>query len=952
LNRFAFALASALTLIPASSFAFAPTAEILEGEHDLTLADGRVVPYGTFSPRAIIAKPVEAKGSMASAAIASEAARAYLRSHLEELAPGVRAENFVEVSNAVHQGMRTIGYQQMHKGMAVQGGQVSFRFKKDRLFMAVTSAWPTTSERPARTVLREEAEANAVRHLREKLGIEGVAESFTGPMILPLPSALPSENSDRVVVEVKVRSRHPIALYSVYLDAKSAAPIARRQTLMFASGALKMNAPVRRPGAEREDFDAREASVVVDGSNAFADAIGSVTWPGPANAAVVLLPVGPRVEVINDAGRTASVAVSLADGASFTWDMRNNEFIDAQLSAYVSVLRVKDYTKTMAPWLDWLDGDALPTTVNIADVCNAYSDGDTINFYRAGQGCENTARLPDVVYHEFGHSLHAQLITPGAGRFDTALSEGISDFLAASMTGDPGTARGFFQDDSPLRDIDPADSEARWPENVSARDPHETGLIIGGALWDLRKALIAELGEQPGIALVNQIFVAILMRAGDIPSSYNEALAVDDDDGDLTNGTPHFCTIYDAFALHGLGGAGVHAPQLDGTTVVVGVEGANECEGSRVGSAVVKWEYRGEVDSGGTIELAEGDGNWSGALPTDRERVVVRYRVEVTLANGTAFAWPNNPGDPQYELYIGQVEPIYCTDFESDPFADGWAHAPLDNAEPDTDDWMFGEPRPTFGSGDPSSAHSGTNVIGNDLAPTEEYDGRYAREAGNIATSPSIDVTGSTHVRLHYYRWLNIEDGRADQAVIRANGEGAWANRATAMGGPRLDHRDTEWRFHDVDLSPMIVDNQIQVSFELEANGRTRFGGWNIDDFCIVRPVLRCGDGFHEGEEACDDGNAIDGDGCETSCTVTPAPVCGNNRLETGELCDDGNALNGDGCESTCVMTPVVMMPIDIPDTVDDDDCACTSARVSSFGFASWMMLAVLGGLFLFRRRS
>jgi len=30
------------------------------------------------------------------------------------------------------------------------------------------------------------------------------------------------------------------------------------------------------------------------------------------------------------------------------------------------------------------------------------------------------------------------------------------------------------------------------------------------------------------------------------------------------------------------------------------------------------------------------------------------------------------------------------------------------------------------------------------------------------------------------------------------------------------------------------------------------------------------------------------------------APICGNNKLETGEECDDGNKINGDGCNNSC----------------------------------------------------
>ncbi len=63
-----------------------------------------------------------------------------------------------------------------------------------------------------------------------------------------------------------------------------------------------------------------------------------------------------------------------------------------------------------------------------------------------------------------------------------------------------------------------------------------------------------------------------------------------------------------------------------------------------------------------------------------------------------------------------------------------------------------------------------------------------------------------------------------------------------------------------------------------------------------------CGNGIIEAGEACDDGNLVNGDGCENNCTLTGA-ICGNGIIEAGETCDDGNLINGDGCDSNCTLT-------------------------------------------------
>jgi cysteine-rich repeat protein len=60
-----------------------------------------------------------------------------------------------------------------------------------------------------------------------------------------------------------------------------------------------------------------------------------------------------------------------------------------------------------------------------------------------------------------------------------------------------------------------------------------------------------------------------------------------------------------------------------------------------------------------------------------------------------------------------------------------------------------------------------------------------------------------------------------------------------------------------------------------------------------------CQDGFVDEKEACDDGNEIDGDGCDNNCTLT---ACGNGIIAGSEECDDSNQEIGDGCDAECLL--------------------------------------------------
>ena len=69
--------------------------------------------------------------------------------------------------------------------------------------------------------------------------------------------------------------------------------------------------------------------------------------------------------------------------------------------------------------------------------------------------------------------------------------------------------------------------------------------------------------------------------------------------------------------------------------------------------------------------------------------------------------------------------------------------------------------------------------------------------------------------------------------------------------------------------------------------------------------INTCRDGVADALEECDDGNAIDGDGCSAECTIEPNGICGDGAQHPSEECDDGNTAGGDGCSSNCALEGV-----------------------------------------------
>jgi cysteine-rich repeat protein len=774
----------------------------------------------------------------------------------------------------------------------------------------------------------------------------------------------------------------PLGRWDVYVDAATGEPLAREQTLHFATGTVKLDIPNRWPQNGRVQVLARGLTVTVAGSSMTTDESGKLTFTGTM-ATLAIRASGPLVAVSNDAGSNLSVSAMLTDGGTATAARPDNEFDDAQLNCFAQGRVVKDRAKIISPSMSWLN-QSLSCSVNLSGSCNAFSDGTNINFYRSGDGCGNIGRLADVVYHEFGHSYHNHGKLDGTGWDDGALGEGVGDYMSVTITEDPGMGRGFFNNHAPLRNADPPNGEMTWPQD--AGEIHTTGEIYVGAMWDLRKNMVGGLGHDPGVAHSDFIFFEQIKRAVDIPSTYVEALAADDDDGNIDNGTPNRCLIDEAFARHGLAepgadvGPGVRTPILDQLHVTVPVTGQNStCPGKDIEKVELKWQVRGVACNYGNVPRAAGAVMYTGVIPPAADGSVINYQVVVSFGDMTTLTFPDNAADPMYELFIGETVPIYCTDFEGASEPAGWTHA-LDSgtAGEGADDWIWGTSAGTSGSGDPGDAYSGTKVYGNDLGGGN-FNGQYQADKVNHLLSPEIDTTGHTHVRLQYRRWLNIEDGDFDKGTISVDGAQKWQNFATGGMGT-TNHIDREWRFHDVELDAEAADGKLQVKFELASDGGQQMGGWTIDDFCVVAYLAatcgdgevaggeqcddgagnsdtapdgcrtdctgaRCGDGVIDGGEACDDGGTVDGDGCSATCTAEAGAFCGNGTVDDGEACDDGNAIDDDACTNACLAGPGGGETGDMAGT-----CGCRTGhrRGSAAPLAA---LALLAGLALAVRR-
>ncbi|MCA9567883.1 MAG: hypothetical protein KC656_08575, partial [Myxococcales bacterium] len=627
------------------------------------------------------------------------------------------------------------------------------------------------------------------------------------------------------VYEVRTHTREPVGHWVTFVDAESGEVVAWYNDVRFLTGTVSATHDDRFPGNGTVTSPVKGARVTNGNAAVTTDAAGGFNVPNGTSYQTHFLS-----SPINLADSQGNVGLNFdASNPNPVWNATNGSI--AAIDTFVFLNEVRDTFAAVVPTLPYTTA-ALDGTVNIDDACNAYYDG-TVNFFRSGQGCQNTGRIADVVYHEWGHGLHFELIVTGT--FDGALSEGAGDTTSFLMTGDSELAPGFFTSGGALRS---ADNDRTFPTDI-VNEVHEDGLIYAGAMWDTYTGLIGGYGGPAATDITSDLFTSMLRGGPDIESSIDEALFADDDDGDLSNGTPHACYIVPAFAGHGLGQLGStttsfsvgHVPDaFHDPSRPVGIDlevvGPPGCGADlAAGTGTLSWRANGGVWS--DVPLTVTGTLASGSIPAQPPGTFVEYHAVVEGAGQTLEA-PTNGWRNPFSFYVGSVLEVRCDDFEGDD--GGFTHALLAGENTDgADDWQHGAPNGQ--SGDPVTAHSGSFVWGNDLG-YDGYNGAYQANRNNRLTGPVVELGHYEGAFLQYWRWLTVEDAAYDQASILANDTVVWTN---VVGAGEDHHLDRQWAPHVVDLGD--PRGSVQVAFDLVSDGGVELGGWTVDDVCVYVPA-------------------------------------------------------------------------------------------------------------------
>ncbi len=278
----------------------------------------------------------------------------------------------------------------------------------------------------------------------------------------------------------------------------------------------------------------------------------------------------------------------------------------ASRTAFHELNRAAEGARSLLPGNTWLAAQ-LGALVNLPDFgipefnCNAFWDEVTLNFFDSGEAapgvvCTNTGELAGVLDHEWGHGLDDNDALPTISN----PGEGIADVYAALRLEESCIARGFFLsgsscgEDDPctdcdgVRDLDWAQHQSGLPHDVAWIDAHCEppilgdagpcgggvhceGFVVGEAIWDLtHRDLTAppfDLDSDTALELATRLTYLGAGAVGNwfqcvdgsgqgdgcnADGGYLNYLAIDDDNGNLTDGTPHMEAVHAAFDRHGI----------------------------------------------------------------------------------------------------------------------------------------------------------------------------------------------------------------------------------------------------------------------------------------------------------------------------------------------------------------------------------------------------------------
>ncbi len=522
------------------------------------------------------------------------------------------------------------------------------------------------------------------------------------------------------------------------------------------------------------------ARVTADGAILYTDVNGDIVIPNSGTDSVFIQsPVrGRYFRSFNTAGTDTVFFGNVVPPGPFGFvhNGGNTEQTRAEVNGYIHSNIVRDFVLSYNPAYPFIAAQLeMPVNVNmVGGICpgNAFYNGSSINFCASGGSFPNTA-FAGIVHHEYGHHL-VQVAGSGQGQY----GEGMGDTVGMLIADDPAGAIGFFGNcNGSLRS---ADNTLQYPCNGAI---HFCGQLISGAVWSFRNEMI-QTNPTDYLEIVSNLTInSIPLHNGDLitPQITIDFLTLDDDDGNLENGTPHWDQICAGFGAHSM-----DCPPLvflnfeypnnipstivpnQSTTIPVNVVSSafNPIPGTGM------LHYRFDNGAFTSIPMSEISPNeYDAVFPAEQCGALLEFYVSTDTIEGGVLTDPEAGALAPYvaNVSIGTL-PISSEDFEAAP---GWTIA----GSVFSGAWERGVPVSASTSNSPLADFDGS---GQCFVTENGESGSSVSSGSTILTSAPFDLSLPADPRISYARWYDNAGGGDTLDIEISNDDGAtWVSLET-----------------------------------------------------------------------------------------------------------------------------------------------------------------------------
>lgn len=434
----------------------------------------------------------------------------------------------------------SVSFHVFRDGIRIQDAGITFHFKNGSVVLVKNESYSeatTESQVTSGQTAKIAAEAVGAQGYISNGSKYRVKATDAGYSLVKVDEYLVSSNNQPYVVQVDTTNGSVFELRNKNMQLKGSA-VGKIYPRYFGEKLVKTGLAYSEP----------------ENATGRANARGEFTTLDDMTAPLINGLKGQYVTVRNQGGKDLTAKGSNVDGKWLIQvDVKANEEKPwdnadvAQTMVYVNTTKIVNIAKRyIKP--EWFS-KPLRANVNLDEHCNAYWDGNSINFFSAGnfrnKTCANTGAIADVVFHEWGHGLDDNT----GGIDDPAMSEGFGDALSMYMTDDAKIGIDFLPlENKPVRDISVLKV---YPTDLEY-EVHKDGLIVAGAWYDLYVALKAKLPKAQAKELMGKFLFKGIYQFSKMTEVYKATLVLDDDNANLNDGTPNLCIINKAFTAHGL----------------------------------------------------------------------------------------------------------------------------------------------------------------------------------------------------------------------------------------------------------------------------------------------------------------------------------------------------------------------------------------------------------------